>query len=429
MNIDLMHPRDQIVLLMNRIYSHGMTTTSGGNLSIMDEDRNIWISPAGIDKGTLRREDIMCVRADGTVEGIHTPSSEYPFHKAIYEARPDLHAILHAHPAALVAFSIARQVPETRVIPQAADICGQVGYAPYALPGSQKLGENIAAKFAEGFDCVLLEKHGVACGGKSMLHAYQRFESLDFCALLLVRSASLGKHHVLTESQIRSFYHNRHYLPECPAPTRSNKEKDLRRQIVSLVRRAYEHRIMSSMAGTFSARIDNDSFLITPTGTDRMYLEIQDVVGIYGGRRETGKLPSRAVVLHKTIYEQHPSVEAIVSAQAPNVMAFGVTGVPMRTRTIPESYLILRDIPLVPFGNTYANELFVARQFSPSVPVILLQNDAIVATGKSLLAAYDTLEVAEFTARSLLYAGPLGPFAPIGDPQIAELKKAFKLQD
>ena len=429
MNIDLMHPRDQIVLLMNRVYSHGMTTTSGGNLSILDEGGSMWISPAGIDKGKLRREDIVCVRRDGTVEGIHKPSSEYPFHKAIYEARPDLRAILHAHPAALVAFSIVRQIPDTRVIPQAAEICGQVGCADYALPGSEELGRNMASKFAQGFDCVLLENHGVACGGTSMINAYQRFESLDFCARLLVRSAWLGKYRVLTESQIRSFHHNRHFLPECPAPTRCNKEKDLRREIVGLVSRAYEHQIMSSMAGTFSARIDEDSFLITPTGADRMYLEIQDVVGIYGGRREVGKLPSRAVVLHKTVYEQHPQVQAIVSAQAPNVMAFGVTGVPIRTRTIPESYLLLRDIPLVPFGETYIDEMSFARQFGPTVPVILLENDAIVATGKSLLSAYDTLEVAEFTARSLLYAAPLGPLSPIGDPQIEDLKKAFHLPD
>jgi L-fuculose-phosphate aldolase len=427
MNTDLMHPCDQIVLLMNRIYSHGMTTTSGGNLSIQDDAGDIWISPAGVDKGKLRREDIVCVRHDGVIEGIHKPSSEYPFHKGIYMARPDLRAVLHAHPAALVAFSIARQVPDTRVIPQAADVCGQVGYAGYALPGSDMLSRNIAAKFSQGFDCVLLENHGVVCGGTSMLDAYQRFESLDFCARLLVRSASLGKHRVLTEEQIRSFHHRRHLLPECSAPKRSNQEKDLRREIVNLAYRAYEHQLMSSMAGTFSARMDRESFLITPTGADRMYLEVQDIVGIYGGRREAGKLPSRAVVVHQAIYEQHPEVQAIVSSQAPNVMAFSVTGVPIQTRTIPESYVLLRDIPLVPFGRTYTDEAFIAQHFGASVPVILLENDAVLAVGKSLLAAYDTLEVAEFTARSLLYAAPLGALSPIGDREVEDLHRAFHL--
>jgi L-fuculose-phosphate aldolase len=111
------------------------------------------------------------------------------------------------------------------------------------------------------------------------------------------------------------------------------------------------------------------------------------------------------------------------------MMAFGVAGVPIRTRTIPEIYLLLRDIPLVPFGKTYIDEMSFARQFGPTVPVIVLENDAIVPTGMSLLTAYDTLEVAEFTARSLLYAAPLGPLSPIGVPEIGELKKAFHLQD
>ena len=101
---DLRTPREQIAMLMKRIYAHGMTTTSGGNLSIKDEEGCIWISPSGVDKGTLRRSDIVCARPDGKMVGTHKPSVEYPFHKAIYEARPDLRAILHAHPAALVAF-------------------------------------------------------------------------------------------------------------------------------------------------------------------------------------------------------------------------------------------------------------------------------------------------------------------------------------
>ena len=59
MNFDMLHPADQIVMIMNRIYYYGMTTTSGGNLSICDSDGRVWISTSGIDKGQLRREDIM----------------------------------------------------------------------------------------------------------------------------------------------------------------------------------------------------------------------------------------------------------------------------------------------------------------------------------------------------------------------------------
>src|SRR5437588_1832206 len=100
------HPRDEILQLMERIYRYRMTTTSGGNLSLREENGDIWITPARVDKGSLRREDIVCVRADGSVAGRHPPSSEFPFHKAVYAARPDLRGVVHAHPVALVAFSI-----------------------------------------------------------------------------------------------------------------------------------------------------------------------------------------------------------------------------------------------------------------------------------------------------------------------------------
>jgi ribulose-5-phosphate 4-epimerase/fuculose-1-phosphate aldolase len=93
---------------MQRIYQGRMTTLSGGNLSILDEDGSLWITPAGTDKGRLTPNDIVHVLADGSVEGPHRPSSELPFHRAIYASRPDLRAIVHAHPPALAAFSIAR---------------------------------------------------------------------------------------------------------------------------------------------------------------------------------------------------------------------------------------------------------------------------------------------------------------------------------
>src|SRR4051812_14271533 len=121
---DLIHPRDAIMRTMGRVYVHRMTTTSGGNISVREGDGTIWITPAAVDKGSLTRDDIMCVRPDGTTQGRPRPSSELPFHRAIYAARPDLGAIVHAHPVALVAFSIVRRVPDTRLLPTARRVCG-----------------------------------------------------------------------------------------------------------------------------------------------------------------------------------------------------------------------------------------------------------------------------------------------------------------
>jgi L-fuculose-phosphate aldolase len=141
LDVKLMHPVEQINVIIGRIYRSGMTTTSGGNVSIRDDNGDIWITPSGVDKGSLTPKDIMCVKKDGTVIGPHKPSSELPFHKAIYETRPELTAIIHAHPPALVAFSIAHKVPDTKIIPQAHNICGDIGFAPYGTPGSEELGK------------------------------------------------------------------------------------------------------------------------------------------------------------------------------------------------------------------------------------------------------------------------------------------------
>jgi L-fuculose-phosphate aldolase len=87
-----LHPRDELVETMRRIYRYKMTTTSGGNLSILDPDGSIWITPSRVDKGELQPADIVCVQPDGRMSGLHAPSSEFPFHREIYRRRPDLKA-------------------------------------------------------------------------------------------------------------------------------------------------------------------------------------------------------------------------------------------------------------------------------------------------------------------------------------------------
>ena len=126
MDTNWLHPREELVRTMERIYRYRMTTTSGGNLSIRDPDGSIWITPSRVDKGRLQATDIVRVQADGQVEGLHPASSEYPFHREIYRSRPDIGAIVHAHPGALVAFSIVRQLPDTRVQTHVHEVCGKV---------------------------------------------------------------------------------------------------------------------------------------------------------------------------------------------------------------------------------------------------------------------------------------------------------------
>jgi len=422
---DLLPPRQQLVQIMNRIYYGGMTTLSGGNLSIRDDDGGIWITPSAVDKGKLTPNDIMYVAPDGSLTGLHKPSSELPFHRAIYAQRPDVRAIVHAHAPALVSFSIARKIPDTSIIPQASRVCGRVGYAPYALPGSEALGVNIANTFAQGFEVVLLENHGVATVGGTLLQAFQRLETLDFCARTQMYAQGMGKINTLTDEQLELFDRRDHLLPELTNDKPTSRERDLRGQLVELVQRACQRQLMISTQGAASARVDDHSFLITPTDFDRPNLTHEQLVLIRDGHREAGKAPSRAVRLHEAIYRAHPAIQCVLTSQAPYITAYAIAERPMETKTIPESYIMLMDVPKLPYGSQYTTPEVIADMLSPQTPVILLANDCVLTTGNSVMNAFDRLEVAEFTARSLIETASIGQHIAIGEDEIDDLKHAF----
>jgi L-fuculose-phosphate aldolase len=426
LDIRLMHPRDQIVLIISRIYRKGMTTTSGGNISIIDDQGDIWITPSAIDKGTLRAEDINCIKADGTITGKHKPSSEFPFHRAIYQKRPELKAIIHAHPPALVSFSVARLIPDTNIVPQAKYICGPIGYADYDVPGSEELGEKIADVFVNGYKAVIMENHGTVVGGSDMKDTYTRFETLEFCARTIIYAKTIGKVKYLSDEQIDTFEAQIPALqPEMDEITRPSDERERREEIIRIVRRACEQGLMTSTYGTVSVRWRGYDFLITPTNVLRWDIGLDDIVQIKGGKREPGKLPSRAVWLHQEIYRRNPHINSVIITQSPYLMAFSLTGNKFNVRTIPESWIFLQDVPNVPFGSQFAGEETILKLISKETPAVIIENDAVLITGDKLLQTFDRLEVAEFSAKSLVMGVNLGEMKPIGDKEVEDLRKKF----
>jgi L-fuculose-phosphate aldolase len=425
----LIHPRDEIMQTMERIYRYRMTTTSGGNLSIRDSRGAIWITPARIDKGSLTRDDIVCVLPDGQVEGRHRPSSEFPFHRAIYRYRDDIQGIVHAHPVALVAFSICHQVPNTRLFPQAFWMCGQSGFARYALPGSEALGESIAKEFRQGCDSVILENHGVVVGGESLPHAFQRFEAFEFASKTLIKASKLGPVRFLSEPQLQWPQERTLSLEWAEPPTPTSLEQELRRQLVEFLRRGCRQRLLISTEGSFSARVSEHTFLITPSQRDRERLGIEDLVLVEGNRHEPNKHPSRATRQHQAIYHRHPEVQAIVFAHPVNATAFSVTDAVFDARTIPESYLFLRDVARIPYGVQYGiGKPTIDQWLSLDAPVGLVENDGVVVLGTSILDAFDRLEVLESTAEAIINAGAVGTIAPMEKAAIDELRKAFGIE-
>jgi L-fuculose-phosphate aldolase len=428
MRFELMHPADQLVMIMLRIYQYGMTTTSGGNLSIRDENGDIWMTPSGIDKGSLTRQDMIRITPDGEQIGLHRPSVELPLHMQIYKIRPDLKAVLHAHPPTMIAFSLVRQVPDIRLVPDVLKICGDVGVAEYAVPGSRLLGENIARRFEEGYNTVLMENHGCVIGASDLFAAFEAFETLDFSGRLQIDALKLGKPRQLTQRQLDAYAAPRQVAMDAFTPAyASSAERAARRDMCRFIHRSYDQRLFTSTQGTYSVRLENGAFLITPYDRDRKYLEPEDLVLIRNGRVEAGKIPSRSVFLHQAIYEAHPDVGSVLIAHAPSIMAFAVTDTGFDSRLIPESYISLREVRKLPFLSPSADVPGVVKAITPRNPVLIVENQCVICTGKDLLNAFDRLEVLEFSAKAVIAAKEIGPVVQINDTQVKEIEKAFKL--
>jgi len=420
------HPRDEILHAMERIYRYRMTTTSGGNLSLCEPCGDVWITPSRLDKGALRRDDIVCIRGNGTIEGDRKPSSELPIHQEIRKRRPELAGIVHAHPTALVAFSLVHQVPNTRLFHQARHVCGEVGFAPYELPGSEALGRRVADCFADGYNCVILENHGVVTGGETFQEAFHRFETLEFTAKTIIKARLLGGDiHFLTDEQLALEQHRPGRLEEFRPDPPLSQEIELRRTLADFVRRAYRQRLFISTQGSYSVRVDEDSFLITPYQGDRSLVDPSDLVLIRNHRAEAGKTPSRAATVHHSIYRRHSGVGAIVNACPVNATAFSVTGTPLDSRTIPESYVVIRSVSRAPFGVQFEGGDELASMLSTTHPALILENDGVLVTGSDVLEAYDRLEVLESTAEAIINALAIGILRPLSESVTRELDSAF----
>ena len=208
--------------------------------------------------------------------------------------------------------------------------------------------------------------------------------------------------------------------------THPSDERDIRDQIIKIVHRACNQGLMISSYGTVSVRWRDNDFLITPPGIPRWDLEQENIVQVKDGKVEAGKIPSRSVALHQEIYQSNPKINSIILTQPPNIMGYCTSGVKFNVRTIPESWIFLRDVPTVPFGMQY--EITRIAELLKVNPAILLSNDSILVTGDALLNTFDRLEVAEFSAKSLIMGMSIGTLQPITDEEVDTLRVAFNVE-
>ena len=206
--LDELSIKQQICDIGKRIYDKGMVASNDGNISVKWNDNELLCTPTGVSKGFMTPEYICKVDADGKVLEANPgfkPSSEIKMHMRVYKERPDVNAVVHAHPMYATGFAIAG-IPLTQpIMPEAVISLGAVPIAEYGTPSTEEIPDAIS-KYLQSYDAVLLENHGALSFSDSLLNAYHKMESVEFYAKLLYISKQLGGPKELSESQVQRLY-------------------------------------------------------------------------------------------------------------------------------------------------------------------------------------------------------------------------------
>lgn len=191
-----------------RVYNRGMVASNDGNFSVKLNDNEFLCTPTGVSKGFMTTEYICKVDAKGNVLEANPgfkPSSEVKMHMRIYEKRPDVKAVVHAHPIYATAFAINGMALEDPIMPEAVLFLGGVPLAKYGTPSTMEIPDAIE-EFLPYYDQVLLENHGALAWGADILSAYHKLESVEFYAELLFKSRMLGNPQNLNQEQVEKLY-------------------------------------------------------------------------------------------------------------------------------------------------------------------------------------------------------------------------------
>lgn len=214
----------EIVLCCRRLADAGLIAGQDGNVSVrVGEDRAL-VTPAGLIKGELTIEDLVEVDLHARrVRGHRRPSSEIDMHLRILRARPDVGAVVHAHPPVATGFSVAGEAFDACVLPELIFQVGWVPLVPYGTPGTAELGEQLEP-FINDYDALLLANHGAVTMGATLMDARIRMESLEHAAKILLTARLLGRVVELSPGDVARLEELRRRrklagpYPGCPTP-------------------------------------------------------------------------------------------------------------------------------------------------------------------------------------------------------------------
>lgn len=185
--------RELILEVGRRMYQRQFVAANDGNISVRVDGDRVWVTPAGVSKGYLTEETLVCVDLNGTVlEGTAKPSSETGMHLRVYRENPDVGGVVHAHPIAATAFAVSRVPLDAAILTESVIGLGVVPVAEYATTGTKAVAESVAP-FCRDYNACLLANHGALTWGADVMQAYYRMETLEHCANILLKLGALDR--------------------------------------------------------------------------------------------------------------------------------------------------------------------------------------------------------------------------------------------
>jgi L-fuculose-phosphate aldolase len=200
--------RQQIVRVGQLLYDKGFISASDGNISARMAPGRILITPSGLHKGFLEPDDLLFIDEEGKRVGVSTttnrklkPTSELPMHLETYRLRPDIDAIVHAHPPITIALSIAGIPLGDCLLPEVIVTLGLIPTTEYATPASEESVRAIR-EFIENHDALVLQRHGTVTVGSDPMQAFMRLETVEQNARIVYMLAQLGISNPLAPEEI-----------------------------------------------------------------------------------------------------------------------------------------------------------------------------------------------------------------------------------
>lgn len=375
---------EQISEVMARIFKVNLNVNIWGCVSCLDDADNIWIIPANNHSPYYSSDDIVCVSREIDNETPMNLSEFYPLHKALYEANPKIRAICQLASPSIQVLNDKYNYHILNLLPNLYKKAGTVSILPAADLTKRSNINELSKIFSEENLSVVLRSTGYLCTGTNLQDAFGKAELLEIINSAYLNAKKIGEPRVISSLQIQNAKDNLTNEVVSLRGRRGNQDWDQQKnELLALVQAACALKACSSLSGSFSVRIDENSFLINPNNIDRNYISSGELVFVKNGKVEAGKQPEDRFMIHQKIYEKYSEINCLAIVILPGMLALSIT------KDFPDLGLsenLLNDfdkIKAVEYVHVFEDD-FLADEIGNQKGGLLVKHDFLILTAKSV---------------------------------------------